>query len=169
MKPLRTLITPIVMAAVAITGISTAPARAGDDDLAKLLIGLGAIAIIANSVDNKKKTATVRYSSRNDRVVTIPDDRRYKKKTKIRYALPAECLRTYSARKGDRRLYSGRCLSRLPYKLAKLPEACAYTVMGRKGVRGKAYGPRCLSKHGFHHVETVARARNQGRHIVYGN
>ena len=167
MKPLRTLITPVVMAALAVTSFTAAPARASNDDLAKLLIGLGAIAIIANSADGSKKSSAVTYSTRSNRVVTLPEDRkpRYKK----RYALPKDCLRTYSARNGDRKLYSGRCLDRLPYRLAKLPDACAYTVMGRKGVRGKAYGPRCMSRNGFHHVETIAQARNQGRHIVYGN
>ncbi len=182
MKPVRTLVTPVVAAALVFAGISAAPARANsNEDIAKFLIGLGAVAIIAKAIDQKSdsdsKATTRNYDrynnrvvtrSRSDRVVSVPD-RKKKKKAKLSRALPASCLRTYSAGRNDRRLYSGRCLSRLPYKLAKLPSDCAYTIKGRRGTIGKAYGPRCLSRNGFYRAETTTKnnRRQDNRHIVY--
>ncbi len=168
MKLLRTLITPVVIAATTVAGLSAAPARAGNDDLAKLLIGLGAIAIVATAAENNRKTSySYSTTTRNNRIVTIPkSNKKYRKK--VSYAVPADCLRTYDASRGkQRRLYSGHCLSKLPYRLADLPAACAYTIMGRHGARGKAYGPRCLTRNGFYRVETTAQGKRDSRRFVY--
>ena len=165
MKPLRTLITPIVISAIAVTGLTSLPARAETSDLAKLLIGIGAIAVVANAIDKNREKASSSAPSSAQRVVTLPSA---KKKAKRRhYALPSSCLRTYSAARGDRKLFSGNCLNRLDYKLAKLPNACAYTVQGHRRVLGKAYGPRCMAKHGFYTVHV--RPERNTDHIVWNN
>lgn len=175
MKPVRTLVTPIAITALAFAGLTAAPARAdSSEDIAKFLIGLGAVAIIAKAIDNKSKKDDrdrVVTRSRPNREVTRPNHR------KARYALPERCLRTYSAGRKDKQLYSGHCLSRLPYKVARLPESCAYTIKGSRGDRAKAYGPRCMHRNGFYQVESVSRhgdndqkhsrKKKNGRHIVY--
>ena len=52
----RKFIALVASAALVITGVSTAPARAGDDDVAKWVAGIAALTIIGVAVaDNKKK------------------------------------------------------------------------------------------------------------------
>lgn len=173
MTSLRTLITPVIIASLTITGLAAVPAKASSDDVARVLFGLGALAIIAKAVeDNQKSTVSTSYTKKNaprvlrtDRTVTAVEPRRPSKRAK--YALPENCLRTYNAARGERKLYSGRCLDRLPYKLAKLPDACAFTIAGSRGNRGKAYGPRCMARNGFFRVATVEEVTGRDRHIVY--
>ena len=173
MKIFRTLITPVVIGAVAVAGASATQARADGEDIAKALLALGAIAVIANQIDKNKSSAsagtTVSTRHSNDRVVTLPNTRPqvHRDKHRLRYALPVNCLRTYNAARGERQLFSGRCLSRVDHKLAKLPRDCAYTVRGNRGVIGKAYGPRCMARHGFYQIDDRGRHDRRGRHIVY--
>ena len=123
MKPLRTLVVPIIISALAVAGITSAPARAGNDDLARLLIGLGVIAITARAIEANKKSNQQDVVSRSNRVVRLPQHER--RRERISFALPADCIRTYSSDGRNRTLYSGRCLSQVPYTLAKLPSACS--------------------------------------------
>ena len=177
MKPIRTLVAPVVITAMAFAGLSAAPARADQtEDIAKLLIGLGAVAIFANALDKKSDNDDrVVTRSRTNREVTRTNRHANERDRRLKYALPRTCLRTYSAGRKDKRLYSGRCLSRLPYNLAKLPKSCAYTIKGSRNDRAKAYGPRCMYRNGFYQVKTVAGKHSRsnkkydGRHIVYQN
>ena len=170
MKPLRTLITPVVIAAVTIAGISAAPARAETSDLAKILLGIGAVAIIANASKKKKSSTTTTsssYSTKNSTIITYPPNSRPRSHARKSYALPENCLYSYNAHRGTRELYSGTCLSRLPYRLADLPSSCAYLVQNRHGVRSKAFGPKCLARSGFYQVDSISDAVRGNRHIVW--
>ncbi len=50
----RTFISTILATAVAITGLTAAPVRAGDDDIIKLLAGVAAVAIIGSAIANSR-------------------------------------------------------------------------------------------------------------------
>ncbi len=175
MKPLRTLIGPVLIAALVITGVSAAQARAETSDLAKFLIGIAALAAIASAIDNDSsaqasttQTQDQYYGSRR-----YHDQRRYRKS----FALPARCLRIFRTPRGERRLFSARCIDRNTERLAKLPKDCRRTVLTRQG-RTWALSPRCLRRAGFYIVQPRDRSyagdRNyrdyrSGTHIVWGN
>ena len=174
MKPIRTLVGPIIIAALVVTGVSTAQARAETSDLAKFLIGLAAVAAIASAVDNDANANTT-PSATTSRAY---DDYRYSRRHHKRYALPAACLRIYETRRGEARLFSPRCLERNTSKLAKLPKNCRRAVQTRRGPKW-AFSPRCLRRAGFFIVQPRDwdyardyrgdRQTNTGTHIVWGN
>lgn len=175
MKPLRTLIGPVLIAALAITGVTAAQARAETSDLAKFLIGIAAFAAIASAIDNDANTqvSTTQTQDNYHGVRRYDHNKRYKQ----RYALPARCLRFFRTPRGDQRLFSARCLERKTERLAKLPKDCRRTVLTRQG-RKWALAPRCLRRAGFYIVyprdRSYAGDRNyrdyrSGTHIVWGN
>lgn len=162
MNPFQTMITPVVIAALAVTGLSAAPAKAENSDLAKLLIGLGAVAVIASAIDkNKKANAATVTTSRNGQVYDTHDWQRRDDRPSYRmsHALPANCLRTYDARHGTRELFSGSCLDRVNYRLAELPRACGIPVVERNRKRDTAYAPQCLARYGFRQIDMREKPR----------
>ena len=169
MKPIRTFVTPVIIAALAVTGLSAVPARADSSDIAKLLVGIAAVAVVARAIDNnrKPKATTSRHTISRDPVIIRPPQRNGNRHRRVSFALPERCLTTYRGRNRDRQLFSGRCLSRVDYRLAELPKRCEYIVSTRQG-RGKAYGPRCLARAGFYMVDGDRNRRNdRPRHITY--
>ena len=54
---IRKIITGVATAALILTGLASAPARAGDNDLAKTLAGIAVLAVIGKAIssDNKAK------------------------------------------------------------------------------------------------------------------
>jgi len=153
MKPFRTLIAPVVIAALAVTGVTAVEARAENNDLAKLLIGAVVVGAVVNAIDNNNKATVSQASDRSGyagRVVEGSD--RYGRdhgRQDYRRALNSECLATYRSRHGDRQLYDGWCLMRSNVKLHELPKSCAVRVVVRGGKNRVAYDPRCLTREGY--------------------
>ncbi|MDC0737897.1 hypothetical protein N6L24_06380 [Cognatishimia sp. SS12] len=153
----RKFITSILIAAVTVTGISlsAAPARAGNDDLAKLLFGATALIIIGKAVSNNRAEA----STRNAPIYVNPRDERWRRDGQHRAdqnrdqrhrnrALPASCLRTYHTRDGRVRMMSKYCLDRSYRHADRLPQACKTRVRTENGPR-RGYQLRCLRHNGY--------------------
>ena len=171
MKLFRTLIAPVVIVAVAVTGITTAQARAEASDTAKVLMGLAAVGIIAHAIDKKRSSAAAEGAvtvTRDSRIGRDDwrndgwrqDDWRSPKYQKSRL-LPGECLRPYSTDRGIQRLMGADCVARNTRHLAKLPKDCRVRVYTRQG-RDWAYGPRCLMQAGFR-IEGVSPRNDDWR------
>ncbi|MBT8458651.1 MAG: hypothetical protein HKP37_12595 [Boseongicola sp.] len=164
---MKVITTAILGLALATTTV--APARADNDDLAKALLGIAAVAIIAKTVDDRRdrrkaaaieSEATIGASrlgslkrphagrafngtiSRFDR--HGPKARRGYKKT----PLPQNCLRIVNTGRGDRVAYGGRCLNRKFRFASKLPERCETFVHTNRGIR-TVYSERCLRREGW--------------------
>lgn len=146
----RYFIAFVVIATVAITAVSAAPARASDRDLARVLAGLAALAVIGKAIHDRNK------NDRKDRVTQsyvaprqhalnprpLPD--RVARKT-----LPAQCLRDTRGPNGHtRRVLSARCLDRNFSYSRDLPRGCARQIETQRGWRW-AYGARCLRNNGY--------------------
>lgn len=145
----RKFIASIVAAAITVTAVSSAPARA-DDDLVKIIIGAAAIYALSQTLDNDRpRYGTV--SRERPPVAYRPDltprplpDRARKAKP-----IPARCLKYVESRKGNTvRLLGQRCLNRHYRHVHRLPERCQAKVRTYNGVR-YGYKPRCVRKHGF--------------------
>lgn len=144
----RKFIATIVAAAIAVTAVSSAPARA-DDDFVKIIMGAAAIYALSQTLDNDRP----RYSTvSRDRPPAyrpglhprpLPDRARRAK------PIPANCLKYVESRRGDTvRLIGQRCLNRTYRHVNRLPEVCRTKVRTYNGVR-HGYKPRCVRKHGF--------------------
>ncbi|TCP39823.1 hypothetical protein [Rhodovulum marinum] len=134
----RTLIAPILAAAIALTPMTATPARA-DDDIAKALLGALVLYGIAESIDTDKRD--------NDRRADRGrDDRQGWQGAARSRAIPAQCVRTVETREGPRRVAVERCLRR--EGVHRLPDRCEMPLRGRNGGRD-AYSLRCLERAGF--------------------
>ncbi len=160
-----TRIKNIAIAGLAALGLSLAPlpAAAEDrDDVAKALLGLAAIGLIAKAARDR--------DDRNDRAVqwqnnsgnwqsnrTIegrilrPNDWRDGQSAKKKYkrrALPQSCLRIVDTNRRDRLAYERRCLNRNYQHASRLPRDCQVRVRTNRGVQ-VVYGARCLARDGW--------------------
>lgn len=163
---MKLLTTSITALALATAGVM--PAQAGNNDLAKAIAGIAAIAIIAKAVDDrsdrrKAASATVGASRLGSVEQTYRHDGRriidgrvrpydnkgpkagrgYKKQP-----LPQACLRVIETSRRDRLAYGSRCLDRNFRFASKLPRQCAVAVRTNRGVR-TFYGARCLDRDGW--------------------
>ncbi|MDJ1018054.1 MAG: hypothetical protein QNJ35_16205 [Paracoccaceae bacterium] len=162
MKMLRTAIAGLTAAALLAAPVQ-AQSRSSSDDVAKIIAGIAALAIIAKAVDdrNDRKVASSdpnrwRFGSvdRRDRVIDgrirrYHDDDDDRRRTNYkRRPLPRDCLVVVETRRGDRLAYGQRCVNRNYRYASRLPNQCKVTVNTRRGTRA-VYGARCLNRDGW--------------------
>jgi len=150
---------------LALATTTAAPVRADGDDLAKAILGIAAVAIIAKSIDDRKdrrreEQATVGasrlgsidrpYAGRELHGTVNRYDRHGPKAGRgyKRAELPQRCLRTVDTGRRDRLVYGARCLDRNYRFASKLPDRCELAVRTPRGIR-TVYGARCLKRDGW--------------------
>jgi len=161
----RKFIALIVASAVAVAAVaaSSAPARADSQEVAKVLAGLAALAIlgaaISDSRDNDVQVVTRPsypqggyYPPRAYQPVPPryyqPVPPRPLPPAVSRYDLPAECLSNFTVRGGSVRLFGARCLQNKYRHAAALPRGCQREVRAAGEVR-LGYEPSCLRDRGY--------------------
>ncbi|WP_224825057.1 hypothetical protein [Cognatishimia sp. MH4019] len=142
------LIASVLAAALALTSLPTAPARA-DDELAKILAAGTVLFIIGKAIENenksKKRTKQVHHHHYKPKA---------KKKKHVHQRphqsarLPGYCLTRVRTWEGPRKILSGRCLRRNYDYVDSLPRKCRRQVETYEGVR-RGWGPGCLRKQGY--------------------
>lgn len=170
----RKFITLIVASAMAVTGLSAAPARADAEDAAKVIAGVAALAIlgaaIADAKDDKDRVTRNRDHLRHDnrhRGTKWNNQHRGNKnqwdnrhrgnkhtrplpKRVQRKLLPDACRIEARAWNGQRLRGFGRhCLKRNYGYANSLPRSCESHVRGRHGKLRTMYRGRCLYRHGY--------------------
>ena len=142
----RKFISSVIIAAVTVTGISlaAAPARASEDDLAKLLFGATALIIIGKAIHDRNDRSD---RDTPDRVVVHPQPR--PRPHRSRKALPASCLRVHDTWDGRVRMLSKRCLERRYDHVDRLPQSCRTRIRTDDGPR-RGYRMRCLRHNGYY-------------------
>lgn len=144
--PHRKFIAFVVCLSLAITGFSAVPARA-DEDVAKVLAGLAALAIIGAAIKDSRDNDRKDYVSRQPNYTPPAYKPRPVPSRVARYDLPAKCQREYRGF-GDRKLLSNSCLQKNYRHAARLPQQCRVTFWN--GKRNKtAYKSRCLTRQGY--------------------
>lgn len=165
----RKFISLVLAAAVAVTGLAAAPARADEKDFARALAGIAALAIIAKALDEKSDRDRARrddayrqretiprdnhvgrgygYGHRDDRLHPRPLPDRVSRKT-----LPGQCLFSVNTRKGERYVFGKRCLNHSYAHAHQLPRSCETRLRG-EGKGRDVYSAGCLREHGY----TLAR------------
>lgn len=158
----RTFISLILASALAITGVSAAPARAGDDDIAKWIAGVAALAIIGAAIadnDRDKKQVVTRnrgynYNKGHGHRHNYNHGHGHKhgyahKQNFHRYKLPVQCRRDVQTRKGYIRGFGRHCLLKNYGHFNSLPHQCAVKTRDYSGNRRVVYSGRCLGQHGY--------------------
>lgn len=142
-KQHRKFIAIILAAALAVTGISSAPAHAGND-VGKAIAGLAVLGILG--------AALHRHNTRDRRHEGVT--RPYHPSPKPlpprfgRYDLPAQCVKYFPNFRNGRSLVARGCLRRNYSHEKSLPQACKVTFWNGQKNR-TAYKPRCLNNHGY--------------------
>ncbi|MEL6807273.1 MAG: hypothetical protein AAFO97_05795 [Pseudomonadota bacterium] len=154
----RQFIGAIAAIAIAITGFSAVPARAGDDELAAALAVILGLAVVGTAInkrnDDKKARARVQTHTPKAQPRHVQPHRGHIQPRPLprqvnRKLLPQRCLFNLETQNGRMiQAFGQRCLSR-NYQFTKtLPSECGRRVWTRNGA-GYAFGARCLTKQGY--------------------
>lgn len=142
----RKMTATLAAAAMTLSGFAATPAQALDrGEATRLLLGLGALAVIANEVSKNRDESDRRATPRHVDVKPYKPNKRHK--TNVNRSLPPQCETAVPTRKGERRYFGRPCLQKSGFR-AELPNKCASTLdFGRREV--VAYEKNCLLKRGY--------------------
>ncbi|MBL4766615.1 MAG: hypothetical protein JKY94_02730 [Rhodobacteraceae bacterium] len=151
----RKFITLIIVVAIAVTGFS-APARAGNNDVAKALAGLAVLAIIGATIHKRNQKKAVISSRSSEPVYRGQKHRRHGNvdprpmpQQVARTILPRSCLRRFDLGHGEKtKVLARRCMFNTYEHTQNLPRACAERIWSPKGVR-RGFNVRCLKQNGY--------------------
>jgi hypothetical protein len=149
--PHRKFIAFVVCLSLAITGFSAVPARA-DEDVAKVLAGLAALAIIGKAIHDRRDDRREAHVTRRPAYTPPPAVQPRPLPPRVaRFDLPGQCLREFRGYSG-RKLLGEKCLQKNYRHTARLPQNCKVTFWnGRKNKT--AYKSRCLMRQGYRIVQ----------------
>ncbi|PJE30400.1 hypothetical protein SAMN06297129_0731 [Pseudooceanicola antarcticus] len=141
----RKAIISTIAGAVALTSVAATPARAGNDELARALIGIGALAIIGTAIANESK-ANNNNHHHNGGWQPKPQPRPRPAKT-----VPQFCeVRTWV--NGYRAVgYAAACTKNNASRPQALPENCRQRTDVPRGQRGVKfiYRKACMKRKGW--------------------
>lgn len=139
-------ITMVLSASLAMSAITTTPVRASESDILKALIGIGVIAALGTAINkekHRKRAEPSRQVTRNQRVGDWLPKENFKRERKV---APTRCARTQWTHRGNREVYSARCMQR--HAKAQLPDRCLRRANTNEGPR-RFYTKQCLRKNGW--------------------
>lgn len=132
----------LLAATIAVTSVSTAPARADSGEIGRLLLGAGALFIIGSALSNNN-----RQRDRDEVVTRRRDEPRHRVQPR-RKVVPSACLRVNRSDSGPRRYFGRRCLSNNMRQVNRLPNYCKRNIWTNRGQR-TVFAARCLRKDGW--------------------
>ncbi len=134
----KQLLAGLLSVSVALFGVSATPAMADrNDDLAKVILGIAAVAIIGSAIQNNRGGA---------QPAPVPNPHTIPARARV---LPSACLQDVRTRDGSTVILGVECLSR-SYRYAHLlPESCEVDLRTRRREWVTGFDPRCLRREGF--------------------
>ncbi|MEO9576547.1 MAG: hypothetical protein ABJ263_19830 [Tateyamaria sp.] len=154
----RQFIGTIAAIAIAITGFSAVPARAGNDDLAAALAVILGLAVVGTAINKRKDDKKARQKAYAPKPKVQPRhvqphrghiQPRPLPRQVNRKLLPQRCLFNVETQNGRSiQAFGQRCLNRNYQFTNSLPNQCGRRVRTRNGA-GYAYSARCLNKQGY--------------------
>lgn len=172
----KMLVAPTLALSVALAGLAPAPVRAQNDELRRLIVGAGLLALVAAAIheqrkrdddddDSRREVHVYRHASPPERtqapaavVRPIPKPERqeqgqqhvYRHPIEVPRNLPASCQRTFKTKRGTATLLTARCLQRSGVWLATLPDRCQRSVEIPGDPNDRvAWGHKCLTRFGY--------------------
>jgi len=141
-------IATVLAAAVALTTLASAPARAADNgEIARFVFGAGALLMLGTALSNNNKN---RHVNRRYVEPTYNDQPRRHDNVRPRrlMVVPSACLRVNRAGQGPRRFFGRRCLRNNMQNFSALPRQCKRQIWTNRGNR-IVFGARCLRNNGW--------------------
>ena len=130
----------LVMAAMTAAAVP-AHASSKSDKMLMAILGIGAIALIANSANRDEEKATPEPHRKPQRPVVVEPHQPARK------ALPGVCAMDIAGLRGERRGYGENCLMRYGIN-ERLPQSCAHrTEIG--GYPDRIYAEKCMLRSGY--------------------
>ncbi len=154
LRPHKQFIATIAAIAIAVTGLSAAPARAGDDDVGRAvaaLLGLAIVgAVIADQRRDDKARVHVDRTYNHGHIHRQPIHKPRPLPPRVnRKLLPQQCLHSFRTTGGkSARIFGAGCLNQTYAHVRSLPRECVRHLNSRSGKR-HGYSARCLSGHGY--------------------
>lgn len=140
----KTLLATALSGVVAFTGAATPASAAPDgEDYAKVLLGLAAVGIIANALQNERESEAATTRRWND--PTPPRGHGHQGHWR---ELPAQCEFAVRTRRGWTEVFGKRCLEREGVRVNRLPDRCEFRIRTENG-RRTVYGADCLEDYGY--------------------
>lgn len=157
----RSFISIILAAAIAITGMTAAPAQARDrDDIAKWIAGAAALAIIGSAIaENRRDDSVTRYRGYDNNFRHYNKNKRYSHGHKKHYKnygrnrayeLPSKCVRKVRSHYGEIYGYGRRCMLNNYSHFNSLPHDCVVQGWNPNGQARTVYNGNCLSNYGYY-------------------
>lgn len=155
----KALIVPALATALTL-GSMTTPARADTDDTVRAILGIAALAAIANSVSKRNNNdntvsnnATYGNANHGDVYGSLVGPNKAPNwsnpNAAKRRPLPEKCLRTVRTSNGLRTVYGAHCLSN-NYNFADfLPRNCRVNIRVNNNRLRPAYATQCLRRDGW--------------------
>ncbi len=163
----RKFIAAVLAASIAVTGFSSAPAKAAsEDDIAGILAGVAGLIIIGQLLDDDDDDEP-RVSRRHTHIdngywyrgdhrhpghIRRDTDRRTvvtpRRDRPSRVDLPRSCRKKVRTQSGEVRLYTRGCLRNNYRNAASLPRSCMRRFQTRNGAF-EGYYAKCLRQHGY--------------------
>ena len=160
----KRIITAIMAAAIAFTSFTAAPVQAADrGEIARFVLGAGALAIIANELSKNNGHVTSRnynnhyqkprYNNhyqkpRYNNHYQKPHHGNVYKPKKQRKVVPSACLRVNESGYGPRRYFGQHCLRKNMHNANRLPGGCTAKIHTKRGP-AYVYAARCLRNNGW--------------------
>ncbi len=141
----RTFTASVLVLAIALTGMTATPLRAGNNnDLGRFVAGAIILFSLSKAIEgNKRNRASVSRDPHYPTIYPLPKPERVKKR------LPSECFFRLRTDRGTRGVYGKICLGEIMRRADRLPRACQDTVRVRYGRRADVYSASCLREHGY--------------------
>lgn len=157
----KKIFTTLIAGSIAIAGMTASPARADSEDVAKVIVGIAALSIIAKALEEDGNVAVHHDRSshwhrhpngvRHNHPHQHGHHRTYGHTDKSYYGrkdLPAECVRRHETHRG-RVVFLGRqCLKNNFRYFNSLPNRCRVQTQTYKGMR-YGYQISCLRDKGY--------------------
>lgn len=156
----RRFIATIIAGAIAISGFTAQPVRAGNENLERFLLGAATLVILGAAIENGRKEVVVKRHhtpratpARRAQPIDALKARTHTPRTHQHNAhrralLPEYCLRTVRSHKGPRTIYGRGCLKNNYRAFGALPDQCRARIQGPQGTR-HGFRPGCLYRAGF--------------------
>jgi hypothetical protein len=148
----RTITAALISLTLAVTSVTATatPAQAGQNDVAKALIGIAALYAISEAVRSNRSSRQVsrqvsRAPVRQVRPVIRPGRQIGKYN---HWTLPRKCVTRINTRRGAQNFLGQRCLRKNLKRAKMLPATCLREVRSRGNWR-KMYKARCLRNNGY--------------------
>lgn len=156
----KKFIATVIAAALTVTSIGAAPARADNADLLRALAAIAGVVVVGKVIQDRnerrneytykpvtRQTYIAPVQRHNGPIYTVKP--RPLPKRVNRNLLPSECLRSVRSQNGIYRFFGKNCLKQNYGHFGSLPRECKVKFTAHNSKKREGFGVRCLNRQGY--------------------